>query len=137
LQKGLSNDAIKYFVGKVPILGVCLGHECIVELFGGKITHCGEIKHGKTSKLQHTGTGVFTGIPNGAEAIRYHSLAAEVTTIDPNIFEVTARTENGIIMALRHKTYKMESLQFHPESIKTDHGLQMLKTFLSYEGPNW
>jgi len=136
-EAGVSNDAIKYFAGKLPILGVCLGHECIVELFGGKITHCGEIKHGKTSKLLHTGTGVFQGIPDGAEAIRYHSLAAERTTIDPNIFDVTARTDNGIIMALRHKSLKMESLQFHPESIKTEYGLQMLKTFLTYEGPTW
>lgn len=134
---GVSNEVIKAFAGKVPILGVCLGHECIVELFGGKIVHCGEVMHGKTSKIVHDGKGVFTGLPNGLEAIRYHSLAADEKTIDTSLFEISARTENGIIMALRHKTLRIESLQFHPESIKTEYGMEMLQTFLSYQSPTW
>ena len=135
-DSGVSNDVISEFFGKIPILGVCLGHECLVELYGGEVTHCGEIKHGKTSKIQHDGKGVYDGIPNGVEVIRYHSLAANIAKVPPN-FLITAKTENGIIMGVRHERFKVEGVQFHPESIKTEHGMKMLQNFLTWEGAEW
>jgi anthranilate/para-aminobenzoate synthase component II len=101
-------------------------------LFVAKIVHAGEILHGKTSKVFHDGKGLFAGVPDGVEAIRYHSLAADPKTIDENELEVTAKTSSGIIMGLRHKKFKIESVQFHPESIKTEHGMTMLKNFLEF-----
>ena len=127
---GISVEVIKRFAGKVPMLGVCLGHQCLADAFGGKVVHAGEIRHGKTSAIHHDGKGVFAGIDSPFEAVRYHSL-----TIDPNSvpdgFEVTARTENEIIMGVRHKTLAIEGVQFHPESIVTAPGKQLLQNFLN------
>lgn len=133
---GASNEVLKHYLGKLPILGVCLGHECLVELYGGKIIHCGEIMHGKTSKMFHDGKGVFQGVPDGFEAIRYHSLAADPAVVMPD-FEITCKTSNGIIQGIRHKKFKVEGVQFHPESIKTEHGLKMIQNFLNWEGAEW
>jgi len=133
---GISNDVIKAFAGKVPVLGVCLGHECLVTVYGGEIVHAGEIVHGKTSSITHDGKGVFAGIPNNVNVIRYHSLAASIKTL-PNDLIITAQTERGIVMGLRHKTLKVEGVQFHPESIKTEYGMEMLKNFIKEEGGHW
>jgi anthranilate synthase/aminodeoxychorismate synthase-like glutamine amidotransferase len=110
-EAGVSNDAIKHFLGKVPLLGVCLGHECLVELYGGKIIHCGEIMHGKTSKMYHDGKGVFEGVPDGFEAIRYHSLAADTQVVMPD-YDITCKTSNGIIQGIRHRKYRWRVSNF-------------------------
>jgi len=133
---GISNDLILAFSGKIPILGVCLGHECMTEIFGGEIIHCGEIKHGKTSKIIHDGNGIYRGLPAELEVIRYHSLAANIKKI-PEEFSVSARTENGVVMGIRHSRFKIEGVQFHPESIKTDCGIDMLRNFINLEGGVW
>lgn len=131
---GISVDAIKHFAGIVPVLGVCLGHQCIAQAFGGVIKGAGEIRHGKTSLIHHTGQGVFAGLPQPFEAVRYHSLAVEPETI-PDIFDVTAKTENGIIMGIRHKELDVEGVQFHPESIMTKTGKDLLQNFLDKPSP--
>ncbi len=129
---GVSVEAIRRFAGKVPVLGVCLGHQCLANAFGGKVVHAGEIRHGKTSAIYHDGKGVFAGIDSPFEAVRYHSLTIDPDSV-PNGFEVTARTENGIIMGVRHKTLAIEGVQFHPESIVTEPGKQLLQNFLNME----
>ena len=129
---GISVEAIRRFAGKVPVLGVCLGHQCLADAFGGKVIHAGEIRHGKTSAIHHDGKGVFAGIDNPFEAVRYHSLTIDPDSV-PDGFEVTARTENGIIMGVRHKTLAIEGVQFHPESIVTEPGKQLLQNFLNME----
>jgi len=126
---GVSVDAVRHFSGKVPVLGVCLGHQCIGAAFGGVVSGAGEIRHGKTSPIHHDGKGLFQGVPDPFEAVRYHSLAIEKETVPPD-FDVTARTENGIIMGIRHKTLPVEGVQFHPESILTKQGKQILQNFL-------
>jgi anthranilate synthase/aminodeoxychorismate synthase-like glutamine amidotransferase len=131
---GISVDAIKHFAGTVPVLGVCLGHQCIAQAFGGVIKGAGEIRHGKTSLIHHTGQGVFAGLPQPFEAVRYHSLAVEPETV-PDIFDVTAKTENGIIMGIRHKELDVEGVQFHPESIMTKTGKDLLQNFLDKPTP--
>lgn len=133
-EAGVSVDAIKHFAGKLPILGVCLGHQSIGQAFGGKIVHAGEIMHGKTSMVYHKDTGVFSGLENPFEATRYHSLVIEKASL-PECLEVTAWTENDKgeldeIMGVRHKSYAIEGVQFHPESILTQHGHDLLKNFL-------
>lgn len=133
-EAGISIDTIQYYAGKKPILGVCLGHQSIGQAFGGTIIHAGSIMHGKTSMVHHNGAGVFKDINNPFEATRYHSLVIDKTTI-PDCLEVTAWTENEIgeideIMGVRHKEYAIEGMQFHPESILTEHGHQLLKNFL-------
>ena len=128
-EAGLSNEIIRTFAGKVPILGVCLGHQCIGQAFGGVVAGAGEIMHGKTSVVHHDGKGVFEGLPEPFEAIRYHSLAIQPDTV-PDSLEVTARTGKGIIMGVRHKEYLVEGVQFHPESIMTDVGKGLLGNFL-------
>jgi len=128
-QGGISNDVIRRFGERVPILGVCLGHQCIGYTYGGTVSHAGEIKHGKTSLIHHDGKGVFAGIPNPFPAIRYHSLAVKENSL-PECLEVSARTDNDIIMGLRHKKYPVEGVQFHPESILTKVGKDLLKNFL-------
>ena len=126
---GVSLEVVREFGGKVPILGVCLGHQCIGQAYGGRIIHAGELKHGKTSNIFHENQGVFKGLPSPFQAVRYHSLAVEPAGV-PDCLEVTARTENGLIMGLRHREYAVEGVQFHPESIMTGEGKHLLKNFL-------
>ena len=133
-EAGISLDLIEKLAGKFPILGVCLGFQAIVQVFGGNIIGAQKIMHGKVSPIHHTGKGVFKNLKNPLNATRYHSLVAEKPTL-PDCFEVTAWTnkENGEIeeiMGVRHKSYAIEGVQFHPESILTEHGHQMLNTFL-------
>ena len=133
-EAGISLDLIKNFAGKFPILGVCLGFQAIVQSFGGNIIGAQKIMHGKVSPVHHTSKSVFKGLKNPLNATRYHSLVAEKTTL-PDCFEVTAwtNTESGNIeeiMGVRHNSYPLEGVQFHPESILTEHGHQMLNTFL-------
>ena len=126
---GITLAAIKRFAGKVPILGVCLGHQSIAQAFGGKIVSAKKLMHGKTSALKHDGKGLFKGFPQGMLAMRYHSLAVDRATL-PDCFAITAEAEDGEIMGLRHKTLPIESLQYHPESIGTPNGINQLKNFL-------
>ena len=132
-EAGISVTAIKYFAGKLPILGVCLGHQSIGQAFGGNIVHAREIMHGKTSSVYHLDQGVFSGLPVPFMATRYHSLVIEKQSL-PDCLEVTAWTEQDgeldEIMGVRHKTMDIQGVQFHPESILTEHGHQMLKNFL-------
>ncbi len=128
-EAGVSVPLLKNFAGKLPILGVCLGHQSIGAAFGGKIIRAQQVMHGKTSVIQHTGLGVFKNIPNPYTVIRYHSLAIERSSL-PNCLEVTAWTEDGEIMAVRHKEFAIEGVQFHPESILSEHGHALLKNFL-------
>ena len=129
VDAGVSVDVLKQFAGKKPILGVCLGHQAIGEVFGGKIVRARQVMHGKTSKIAHTGVGVFRGLPSPFTVIRYHSLAIERASL-PSCLEVTAWTDDGEIMGVRHKEFDIEGVQFHPESILSEHGHAMLKNFL-------
>lgn len=135
-EAGISREVIRAFAGKVPVLGVCLGHQCIYEVFGGTVTGAGEIKHGKISAIRHDGRGVFKDIPDGFSAVRYHSLAGTVDSL-PEDLDVTARSESGIIMGVRHRRLTVEGVQFHPESIGTEHGREMLRNFLDVRGGQW
>jgi anthranilate synthase component 2 len=128
-EAGVSIETIKTFAGKLPILGVCLGHQSIGQAFGGKIVHARELMHGKTSMIHHNDAGVFKGLSNPFEATRYHSLVVERDSL-PDCLEVTAWTEDDEIMGLRHKEFAIEGVQFHPESILTEHGHALLKNFL-------
>ncbi|HXH20877.1 MAG TPA: aminodeoxychorismate/anthranilate synthase component II [Dehalococcoidia bacterium] len=130
-EAGISVDCIRHFAGRVPLLGVCLGHQCIGEAFGAVVAGAGEIKHGKMSWISHDGKGVFEGLPNPFEAVRYHSLAILPETV-PECLEVTARSESGVIMGVRHRELRVEGVQFHPESILTQPGKQLLANFLRY-----
>jgi anthranilate synthase/aminodeoxychorismate synthase-like glutamine amidotransferase len=124
---GLSNELIRDYAGRVPIFGVCLGHQCIGQVFGGDVVRAPQIMHGKTSLIRHEGVGVFAGLPNPLEATRYHSL---VVTNVPDVLEVTAQTDDGIVMGLRHRELDVEGVQFHPESILTAAGHALLQNFL-------
>jgi anthranilate synthase component 2 len=129
LEAGISVPAIERFAGKLPILGVCLGHQSIGQAFGGRIVHAKTLMHGKTSLMSHTGVGVFEGLPSPYRITRYHSLVIERETC-PSCLEITAWTDDGEIMGVRHKTLPIEGVQFHPESIMTEHGHGLLKNFL-------
>lgn len=128
-QAGVSLAAIREFAGKIPLLGVCLGHQAIGEAFGGKIVHAQQLMHGKVSPVKHKDMGVFRGLPNPLTCTRYHSLAIERATC-PDCLEITAETADGEIMGVRHKTLAVEGVQFHPESILTECGHDLLKNFL-------
>jgi len=128
-EAGISVPLIKAYAGKVPILGVCLGHQSIGQAFGGNIVHAKQLMHGKTSQIYHNDTGVFRGIPSPFTATRYHSLVIERETL-PDCLEITAWTEDDEIMGVRHKTLAVEGVQFHPESILTEYGHEMLANFL-------
>ncbi|OYO32075.1 aminodeoxychorismate/anthranilate synthase component II [Janthinobacterium sp. PC23-8] len=128
-QAGISVDVLKHFAGKKPILGVCLGHQAIGEAFGGKVIRAKQVMHGKTSVIAHTGVGVFKDIPSPFTVIRYHSLAIERASL-PACLEVTAWTDDGEIMGVRHRQFDIEGVQFHPESILSEHGHALLKNFL-------
>jgi anthranilate synthase/aminodeoxychorismate synthase-like glutamine amidotransferase len=128
-EAGISEELIDRLAGKLPILGVCLGHQCIGETFGATVAYAGEIRHGKSSFIEHDGKGVFRGLPNPFEAVRYHSLAIQPETV-PECLEVTAHSESGVIMGVRHRDYAIEGVQFHPESILTSVGKDLLRNFL-------
>ena len=129
-EAGISVPVLQHFAGKLPILGVCLGHQSIGAAFGGKVIRAKEVMHGKTSPIQHTGVGVFKDLPSPYTIIRYHSLAIERESL-PDCLEVTAWTEDGEIMGVRHKKFAIEGVQFHPESILSEHGHALLKNFLT------
>ena len=129
LQAGVSNDVIRHFGPRIPTLGVCLGHQCVGHAYGARVDRAGEIRHGKTSMVHHRGQGVLAGLPNPFQAIRYHSLVVYPETL-PDSLEVTAWTDNGLVMGLRHKEHPVEGVQFHPESIMTPEGKQLLQNFL-------
>ena len=128
-EAGISVAAIRAFAGRIPLLGVCLGHQSIGAAFGGRIVHARQLMHGKTSPVHHAGTGVFRGLPNPFTATRYHSLAIERASL-PACLEVTAWTEDGEILGVRHREFAVEGVQFHPESILSEHGHRLLKNFL-------
>jgi anthranilate synthase component 2 len=128
-EAGVSVPLIQRFSGEIPILGVCLGHQSIGQAFGGRIVHARTLMHGKTSMIHHAGKGVFNGLPDPFEATRYHSLVIERETI-PQCLEITAWTDDGEIMGVRHRTLPVEGVQFHPESILTQHGHELLRNFL-------
>ena len=134
-QAGISNDVIRHFGARLPILGVCLGHQCVGYCYGGRVDRAGEIKHGKSSLIHHNGKGLFTGLPNPFPAIRYHSLAVMRDDL-PDCLEVSAWTENNLIMGLRHRQLPVEGVQFHPESIMTEVGKDLLKNFINYGDSN-
>jgi len=133
---GVSVELIHEFAGQIPILGVCLGHQCIYAAFGGNIEGAGEIKHGKTSKIHHDERELYDQIPQDFVAVRYQSLVGTSTSL-PDELLITSQTENGTIMGVRHKTYTVEGVQFHPESIATEHGKTLLKNFLAVRTGNW
>ena len=126
---GLSNEVIGHFAGRVPVFGVCLGHQCIGQIYGGDVVRAPEIMHGKTSLIEHTGVGVFRDLPNPFEATRYHSLVVQRDTM-PDVLEITAQTSDGLVMGLRHREFDVEGVQFHPESILTAGGHQLVGNFL-------
>jgi anthranilate synthase/aminodeoxychorismate synthase-like glutamine amidotransferase len=135
-EAGISLETIKLYAGKIPILGVCLGHQSIGQAFGGKVIRAAKVMHGKTSQIHHDGKGAFSGLPNPFEATRYHSLIIERATI-PDCLEITAKTadaEGGEIMAVRHKTLAVEGVQFHPESFLTVGGKDLLRNFIQKGG---
>ena len=128
---GLSNEAIRHFGERgVPVLGVCLGLQCIGELYGGNVVRAPMVMHGKTSEIRHDGRGVFAGLPNPLTATRYHSLVVDRDSV-PEVLEVTAESEDGLVMGLRHRDHPIEGVQFHPESILTESGHDLLANFLS------
>ena len=128
-EAGVSVPLIHEFGGKIPMLGVCLGHQSIGQAFGGRIVHAKQLRHGKTSLIHHHDSGVFKGLPNPYTATRYHSLVIERETL-PDCLEITAWTDDGEIMGVRHKTLPIEGVQFHPESVLTEHGHALLNNFL-------
>ena len=130
---GISIELIRRFAGRVPILGVCLGHQCIGAAFGADVVGAGEIMHGKSSPIEHDGQGVYAGLPQPIEAIRYHSLAIDPKTL-PEELVATSWSDSGVLMGVRHVRYALEGVQFHPESIKTELGHDLLSNFLSMEG---
>ena len=133
-EAGISIPQIERFAGSVPILGVCLGHQSIGQAFGGRVVHAKNVMHGKTSAINHTGKGVFARLPNPLTATRYHSLVIERATL-PECLEITAWSDDGEIMGVRHRSYPIEGVQFHPESILTEAGHELLENFLRQAAP--
>ena len=129
-EAGISVAVLQYFAGRLPILGVCLGHQAIGAAFGGKVIRAKQIMHGKTSPITHDGKGVFADLPSPYTVVRYHSLAVERESL-PSCLEITAQTEDGEIMGVRHRHFAVEGVQFHPESIETEHGHRLLQNFLA------
>lgn len=128
-EAGISVEAIRAFAGRIPILGVCLGHQAIAQAFGGEVVHAERLMHGKTSKIQHDGKSIFKEIPQQSVVTRYHSLSVDRSSL-PECLVVTAETETGEIMALRHRTLPIEGVQYHPEAILTEHGKEMIRNFI-------
>ena len=136
LESGISNDVVRHFGGKIPILGVCLGHQCIGHVYGGNIVRAVVPVHGKTSVIHHDGKAIYQGLANPFPAARYHSLIIERESF-PSSLEITAQTQEGEIMGVRHRNYVVEGVQFHPESILTEVGHDLLRNFLSFSYPVW
>lgn len=130
-EAGISLEVIKHFAGKIPILGVCLGHQSIGQVFGGDVVRADSLMHGKTSDIHHTGKSIYTGLMSPLTATRYHSLIVKRDSL-PECLEITAETEDGVIMGFQHKEYCIHGVQFHPESILTEHGKDMLRNFLAF-----
>ena len=130
---GITLEAVKAFAGAVPMLGICLGHQSIAQAFGGKIVHARRLMHGKTSPISHDGRGIFAGLPQGFAAMRYHSLAVDRWTL-PECLEISAESDDGEIMGLRHRTMPIESVQYHPESIGTPEGERQIMNFIEMAG---
>ena len=131
---GVSNDALRYFGEHgVPVLGVCLGHQCLGQVYGGSVARAPHVMHGKTSEIRHDGRGVFAGLANPLTATRYHSLVVERASV-PDVLEVSAESEDGLVMGLRHRDHPIEGVQFHPESILTESGHALLANFLAMAG---
>ena len=135
-EAGISIEAIRYFSTKIPVLGVCLGHQSIGEAFGGKVVRAGRVMHGKTSPVSHDNKGVFTGLDNPFDGMRYHSLVVEAESL-PDCFDTTAFTDQGELMGIRHKELPVEGVQFHPESIMTEVGMTLLHNFLRPDYPDF
>jgi para-aminobenzoate synthetase component 2 len=135
-EAGISNDVIRHFAGKTPILGVCLGHQCIGYVYGGEVVHAPIPTHGKSSPVHHDGRTIYRNLSNPFQAGRYHSLVVRWNRV-PDEIELASSTEDGIIMGIRHKQYVVEGVQFHPESIMTDVGRSILRNFLEYDKPTW
>ncbi|VVT53475.1 uncharacterized protein SAPINGB_P003592 [Magnusiomyces paraingens] len=135
-DSGISRQCIEHFAGKIPVIGVCMGQQCIYSVFGGSVEYAGEIVHGKTSTVKHDAKGIFDGVSQDISVTRYHSLAGTQPTL-PEDLEVTARTDSGVIMGVRHKKYTVEGVQFHPESILTEEGHLMVRNFLNIQGGTW
>ena len=133
-EAGVSVDVIRHFAGKIPVLGVCLGHQSMGYAFGGDIVRAQTLMHGKVSAVQHIGAGVFAGLPNPVTCTRYHSLVIDRASL-PDCLEITAWTDDGEIMGVRHKTLPLEGVQFHPEALLTEHGHDMLRNFLQQHAP--
>ena len=129
-EAGICNDVLKRFAPTVPVFGVCLGHQCIGQIYGGEVVRAPQIMHGKTSAIIHRGTGVFAGLPSPLEATRYHSLVVDRDSV-PDVLEITAETSDGVVMGLRHRELDVEGVQFHPESILTHSGHELLANFLN------
>ncbi|MBW3610499.1 MAG: aminodeoxychorismate/anthranilate synthase component II [Actinobacteria bacterium] len=129
-EAGVSNAVIRHLAGRVPVLGVCLGHQCIGAVYGGRVVRAPQVVHGRTSLVHHDGRGVFAGLANPFEATRYHSLVVERSSL-PEVLEVSAETDDGVVMGLRHRHLDVEGVQFHPESILTGSGHDLLRNFLS------
>ena len=136
LEAGISNDVIWRFAGRIPILGVCLGHQCIGYVYGGQVVRATVPTHGKSSMIYHDGKTIYKNLPNPFEAGRYHSLVVKKETL-PSSLVSTAETDDGVVMGIRHKDYVVEGVQFHPESIMTDVGHDVLRNFLNFTQPRW
>jgi anthranilate synthase component II len=134
-QAGICLDLIRKINGAIPILGVCLGHQCIGQAYGGKIVRTSPVMHGKLSTITHYNTGLFKGLPNGFQATRYHSLAIERASL-PQCLEITAQTQDGVIMGVSHRSHPVHGVQFHPESIASQYGHELLRNFLLLTGSN-
>ena len=134
-EAGISVSVIKKFGGRIPLLGICLGHQSIGDAFGGDVVRAGRIMHGKTSMMHHDGRGVFEGLPNPFEGMRYHSLVVEESTL-PECLEISARTDKNELMGLRHRSMAIEGVQFHPESIMTPAGKRLLRNFMAEDYPD-
>ena len=130
---GISNDVVRHFGSRIPVLGVCLGHQCVGHTYGAVVRQADQIMHGKSSDIHHAGTGVFAGLPNPFSAVRYHSLIVERDGL-PDCFEVTAWTDGGLIMGMRHRVHPVEGVQFHPESFMTESGKELLRNFVKGAG---
>ncbi|KAH9048469.1 N-anthranilate isomerase [Lactarius hengduanensis] len=136
-DSGISRDAIRHFAGRVPILGVCMGLECVVDVFGGEISYAGEIMHGKLSRIRHDGRACFRGLPQGFESTRYHSLSANVETLPADLAITASSQDSGVIMGVRHRRYTLEAVQYHPESILSQFGDDLFRNFLELDGGLW